>query len=200
MQLGSNLKNKVIVIDNFIDKDYQDEIQGELLNASKTQNEVSFPWFYAGDVTAGYEKDSQHRPGFSHRYVDPGKVVSTYHELFIPLLQKVGVKLNVSNLEIILGRSFLQCPINTDGTVDTPHIDVSGNESFIVALYYVCDSDGDTIIYNERKEQPEGQYTIKQKVTPKKGRIVIFDGCLYHTAEQPVLKNTRCVVNYCLQI
>ena len=53
MQLGSNLKNKVIVIDNFIDKDYQDEIQGELLNASKTQNEVSFPWFYAGDVTAG---------------------------------------------------------------------------------------------------------------------------------------------------
>ena len=83
-------------------------------------------------------------------------------------MQKVGVELNLSNLEIILGRSFLQCPINTDGTVDTPHIDIDDNESFIVALYYVCDSDGDTIIYNERKEQPEGQYTIKQKVTPKK--------------------------------
>ena len=115
-------------------------------------------------------------------------------------MQKVGDLLNLSNLEIIIGRSFLQCPINTDGTVDTPHIDLDDNESFIVALYYVCDSDGDTIIYNERKEQPEGQYTIKQKVTPKKGRIVIFDGCLYHTAEQPVLKNTRCIVNYCLQI
>ena len=55
------------------------------------------------------------------------------------------------------------------------------------------DSDGDTIIYNERKESES--YTVKERVTPKQGRIVIFDGGLYHTAEQP-LNNTRCIVNY----
>ena len=48
-------------------------------------------------------------------------------------------------------------------------------------------------IYNEREEL--GTYTIKQKVTPKQGRMVLFDGSLYHTAEQP-LNNVRCVVNY----
>ena len=62
-------------------------------------------------------------------------------------------------------------------------------------LYYVCDSDGDTIIYNERKETPDKVYTIKERVTPKQGRVVLFDGCLMHTAEQPI-NNVRCIVNY----
>ena len=44
----------------------------------------------------------------------------------------------------------------------------------LVCLYYVCDSDGDTIIYNERQRNAEGKYTIKQRVTPKQGRIVII--------------------------
>ena len=67
------------------------------------------------------------------------------------------------------------------------------DEDHLVALYYVCNSDGDTIIYNERERS--SNYTIKEKVTPKKGRIVLFDGRLYHTAEQPI-NTTRCIVNY----
>ena len=35
----------------------------------------------------------------------------------------------------------------------------------------------------------------KKKVTPKQGRVVIFDGGLYHTAQQS-LKKIRCIVNY----
>ena len=78
--------------------------------------------------------------------------------------------------------------------VDSPHVDLPYQH--FVMLYYVCDSDGDTIIYNEREyERPDGMYTIKQKVTPKQGRMVLFDGSLYHTAEQPE-HNVRCVVNY----
>ena len=60
-------------------------------------------------------------------------------------------------------------------------------------LYYVCDSDGDTIIYNE-KEKSES-YTIKKKITPKQGRVVLFDGRFYHTDEQPNFSK-RCIINY----
>ena len=63
-------------------------------------------------------------------------------------------------------------------------------------LYYVCDSDGDTIIYNEREKSES--YTIKKRVTPKQGRVVLFDGGFYHTAEQPN-KDKRCIINYDLQ-
>ena len=101
----------------------------------------------------------------------------------------------MTEVDVIQGRSFLQLPLTTKkGKVDTPHIDT--DDKHFVMLYYVCDSDGDTIIYNEReKDRPDGIYTIKQRVTPKQGRVVLFDGWLMHTAEQPI-NNVRCIVNY----
>jgi hypothetical protein len=110
--------------------------------------------------------------------------------------------MKIKNMNVVQGRSFLQFPLNLkDKTPDTPHIDLDQGIEHIVALYYVCDSDGDTIIYNEREDQglESKSYTIKEKVTPKQGRMVIFDGTLYHTAEQPK-DNIRCVVNYDLEI
>ena len=95
-------------------------------------------------------------------------------------------------MNIIKGRSFLQLPINYNGErIDTPHIDIV--DDHFVILYYVCDSDGDTIIYNEKVKSDN--YTIQKRITPKQGRVVLFDGSYYHTAEQPT-DNIRCVVNY----
>ena len=36
---------------------------------------------------------------------------------------------------------------------------------------------------------------IKQKITPKMGRVVVFNGKYWHTAEQPEHSN-RCIINY----
>ena len=218
-----NFENRILIIDDFIDKEYQEKIKSELLG-SEDNEEQGFPWFYTEDVTTAYDIESQHRCGLSHAYVDLpkelldydlpesiikkrkflGKVISEYHELFVPMLKKVGFKLKLPDVQVLQGRSFLQFPINTDGTIDTAHIDIyddnEANIDFIVALYYVIDSDGDTIIYNERVKDPEGKYTIKSSVTPKQGRMVIFDGGLYHAAKQPINSNTRCIVNYNLRI
>ena len=78
-----------------------------------------------------------------------------------------------------------------------------------VMLYYVCDSDGDTIIYNEKCSDlnefnnnlnvvEKTRFSIQRKITPKQGRVVLFNGRLYHTAEQPN-HNVRCIVNYDLR-
>ena len=97
-----------------------------------------------------------------------------------------------ADVNIIKGRSFLQLPINYNGErIDTPHIDIV--DDHFVILYYVCDSDGDTIIYNEKVKSDN--YTIQKRISPKQGRVVLFDGSYYHTAEQPT-DNIRCVVNY----
>ena len=207
-----NFEDKIIIFDDFIEKDYQEKIKRELLGAEDHLGQ-QFPWYYIEDVTSAYDPDSQHRPGLSHQYVklpkgldddeevEPdivGKVTSEYHELFVPMLKTVGVKLGMRNINVLQGRSFLQFPVNTDGTIDSPHIDIYSEDDFIVALYYVVDSDGDTVIYNETEESKT--YTIKKSVTPKQGRMVIFDGSLYHAAEQPINSNTRCVVNYNLGV
>ena len=191
-------KGGILVIDDFIDKDYQQDIRDYLMGDYLYNNE-SFPWYYIDDVTDAFEEGNQGRPGLSHVYVEyrddkSSEIISNFHDLFVPLLNKACEILQVPTAKIVQGRSFLQFPLNLDSVDDdTPHIDLDEGERHIVVLYYVVTSDGDTIIYNQRTESDV--YTVKQKVTPKQGRVVIFDGGLYHTAQQS-LNQIRCVVNY----
>ena len=197
--MGGRSKMEIVVIDDIIDLEYQEGIKGILLGDDYFKGRP-FPWFYTEDVTGAGDKDSQHRAALGHEYVyleDNGdvKVISHFHNMFLPMLKEVIRRVGVKQEDagILQGRSFLQLPSNIRREdVDTPHIDID-RRKHLVALYYVCDSDGDTIIYTERVESET--YTIKRRVTPKQGRVVIFDGTLYHTAEQP-LHSTRCVVNY----
>ena len=191
-------KGGILVIDDFIDKDYQEDIKDVLLGAVDWGDQL-FPWHYIDDVTAAFEDGNQGRPGLSHVYVEynddkTSDIVSDFHDLFIPLLELACETLEVPSARIIQGRSFMQFPLNLQSDEDdTPHIDLNEGERHIVVLYYVKDSDGDTVIYNERTES--NTYTVKQKVTPKQGRVVIFDGSQYHTAQQAINK-VRCIVNY----
>ena len=186
---------EILVIDDFVSLEYQEKIKQELIGL-----ENIFPWHYTEDITGAGEYDSQHRAALGHQYVeidddDISEITSVYHHLFTPLLSKACQHLKMPQTEVIQGRSFLQFPLKNVDTsvVDTPHIDLDEGEEHIVVLYYVIDSDGDTVIYNERTESLT--YTEKQRVSPKQGRVVIFDGGQYHTAEQPT-KGTRCIVNY----
>ena len=185
----------ILVFDNVIDIDYQNIIK-EILLGDRQYKGYDFPWYLTHDVTKPAKADSQKRPAFFHGYVDyPSELSSSFHDLFTELIQNSCGKLRLENVRVIQGRSFCQLPINSEVvSVDTPHIDTK--DDHFVMLYYVCDSDGDTIIYNEKVESEN--YTIQQRITPKQGRVVLFDGAYYHTAEQP-LNNIRCVVNYNLE-
>ena len=191
-------KRGILVIDDFIDKEYQEDIKNVLLGAEEWDDLV-FPWHYIDDVTAAFEDDNQGRPGLSHVYVEynddkTSDIVSDFHDLFIPMLELACETLEVPSARIVQGRSFMQFPLNLQSDEDdTPHIDLDEGHRHVVVLYYVKDSDGDTIIYNERTLSYT--YTEKQRVTPKQGRVVIFDGGLYHTAQQ-CSKTPRCIVNY----
>ena len=186
-------KGEILVIDDFVSLEYQEKIKQELMGIGNT-----FPWYYTEDVTGAGEYDSQHRPALAHEYVrinddDISEIDSVYHHLFTPMLSKACQYLKMPEMNVIQGRSFLQFPLNLNSSDDdTPHVDLDEEEHTVV-LYYVVDSDGDTVIYNERVESTT--YTVKQKVTPKQGRVVIFDGRQYHTAQQPS-NGTRCIVNY----
>ena len=172
------------VYDNIISEDLQEAIKENLFN--NTTN-----WNYLTDITQYPGKD-QRRVGFLHEMVYNGEVLSplTFHTFAIVSNALVRAKKELS--KIINIRSFLQLPLNIDTSeVDTPHIDL--HSPHLAMVYYVVDSDGDTIIYNETKESDT--YTVQQKVTPKQGRVVVFDGRFYHTAEQPT-DNKRCIINF----
>ena len=172
------MKNKILVFDDIIDLKYQERIKNILIG-EETFDDYYFPWYFTQDVTKHMDVDSQKRSAFFHGYVVSdndntiGTIDSIFHDIFIDLLKNVCCKIDKQDVNIIKGRSFLQLPINYNGErIDTPHIDIV--DDHFVILYYVCDSDGDTIIYNEKVKSDN--YTIQKRVTPKQGRVVVFDG------------------------
>lgn len=78
-----------------------------------------------------------------------------------------------------------------------PHIDFYNTHHVLV--YYVSDSDGDTIIFNEKWDPSHDAsivpLTIKEKISPKKGRIAYFDGLHYHTSQNPETYAERIILN-----
>ena len=187
------MNNEVFVFDDIIDKDYQNKIKSILIGQTR-YNDEDFPWYYIDDITASGDYENQKRGAFVHDYTNYEEgVTSAFHYLFIDLIKKSCSKLKIKEVDVLQGRSFLQLPTNIKREdVDSPHTDMPYKH--FVMLYYVCDSDGDTIIYNEKIISEKG-LTAQRKITPKQGRVVLFDGAYYHTAQQPN-HNVRCIVNY----
>jgi len=191
-------KKKIWVFDNIIPIEQQEIIKNTLFA-------YTFRWGFIDNVTGGGSRDE--RPAFGHTFIRDG-VIKT-HEDYIKMLnplwtncmEKIKEKTNtVGNYSIVKSRTFLQLPLRNvrGGEYDAHHIDLAA-EHFAL-LYYVCDSDGDTVIFEnmyskDNTKAPElHELREKKRVTPQQGRVVIFDGYYWHTATQPS-KGIRCVIN-----
>jgi 2OG-Fe(II) oxygenase superfamily len=88
--------------------------------------------------------------------------------------------------EVLAARIYLILPYQTEQKHYRPHVDFPYPHT--VLLYYVNDADGNTVFFNKQKE-------VVQEVEPKKGRLLVFDGTIYHGGGIPK-QNPRCVVNF----
>ena len=184
------------VFDDIIEKPLQEEIKSILFKDN-------FFWYFISDVTSS-SAANQGRPSFFHKFYDNYNENSDFCWMPKEIVSKVIVELKIKMTQIIKSRTFLQLPLSSqylkNDTVDNAHVDSQINH--LVFLYYVVDSDGDTIIYDKKWEkgiqhlnsEETAKLLIKKRVTPKQGRLVVFDGRYWHTAEQPKY-NKRCVIN-----
>jgi hypothetical protein len=184
----------MIVIENIIEKQYQDFIE-ELLFGGQ------FPWNLINDITYGNQKlDSKNQtPGLNHVFFDRGQGNNYYHLVLPILLQALG-KANLKILDVITVRSFLQLASPNRREHNNPHVDK--DFPHYAFLYYVNNSDGDTFFFEETTEQipkssvtEKTKFVVKERFSPKKGTIVIFDGKQYHASSSPS-EGKRCVINY----
>jgi hypothetical protein len=196
-------KKKVWIFDDIVPIEKQEAIRKAMLGSETTASD--FPWHFIPDVTGGGSQDK--RPAFGQTFIKDGVIKS--HEAYINMLQplwtncmkKIKEKTNtVGKYSILKSRTFLQLPSRHFGgdEYDAHHIDML--DDHFALLYYVCDSDGDTVIfenmYSKQNPKPPEPHELKEKirVTPKQGRVVIFDGYYWHTATQPAT-GARCVIN-----
>lgn len=88
--------------------------------------------------------------------------------------------------DIIQARIFVTTPYETKLEYYSPHVDLPYQHT--VVFYYVNDADGDTVFFDHNHQ-------VIKSVSPKKGRLIIFDGTLYHGGGIPK-KGPRCAINF----
>lgn len=159
------------IIDNFVSKKKQDEIEKLLLSDN-------FPWYFSPNITSSRHKNFN--PALLHIFSKPEGVNSVYFDSILPLIKKA------KGHTVLYSKTILQFPNSGDGSLDEKHIDMEREHK--VLLYYVKDSDGDTVFFNKKDK-------INKRVTPKKGRAVLFDGSIWHSSYKPKRK-LRCIINF----
>ena len=190
-------KGKFFVIDDIVSSKQQTKIRDTFLGEQ-------VKWKFSRDIAGG---NYYPRPGFGHGLFHNGAPQSAYFELTLPIIENslkalyknTGEK---ADYRIEKSRAFMQIPLrNVSGPeYDNHHIDFI--EPHLAILYYVCDADGDTVLFENlyhptgNKIPPEpSELKEKVRVKPKMGRVVIFDGFHWHTATQPKEAEVRCVIN-----
>ena len=121
-------------------------------------------------------------------------------------------KINLFFLEYYMGKSInilqrvkANCLVKHSelpGKNHPPHVDLGNPDCFSMVYYLHDDTDGDTILYdrqfnanNPSKRQHEGLNELV-RVSPKKGRAVVFNSNRYHASSIPSEHERRCIINY----
>ena len=184
------MNGEVFVFDDIINLTYQTKIK-ELIMNKGSYNNLHFPWYVIKDISCSEEYEDQGgRFVFIHNFAVEEGISSQFHPFFLKLIQNSCKKINLKKVEIHQGSSILELPSFEKDFIDDPYASVKNSVSMI---YFVTDSDGDVIIYNEKEKSKS--YTIKKKISPKQGRVILFDGELHHVDEEPN-EYLRCTVNY----
>jgi hypothetical protein len=192
------LDNEIYVIDDVIPVTYQNHILDKVTS-------LQFPWYFNTNLVSNEEqlaKDEENIQGFNHFLYEEQKAVSPFFESIYPLYLSIADKSPVQ-FNMLERMRFNLTHQNKYSKLDwhMPHID--SLYPHYIAIYYVNDSDGDTFIFNESNptfekdfdEMQKNNFTVRQRVTPKKGRVVIFPGHTYHASSFARESKFRCVVN-----
>ena len=194
------LKDKeVIVVDDFLTPRYH----AAILNFVSSNE---FPWTITKNIT--HEKVDEAVAGLggfgfqNHVIKFDGQRVYEDFSFLQPILMPF-----VYQIQDTFGyERYLR--VRVDMTVYNPekyyhavHTDLPGIKH-AACVYYLNDSDGETVIYNESTvdcPNPEdadlSMSNVKEVVYPKANRLVIFDGSLYHSGHSPSENKTRLIIN-----
>ena len=180
-----------MIFDDIVDSEFQDKI----LNMVMMGN-----WKFINDMS--YKESEYPSYGLNQTFKHPeyGIMTSLYETVCVPIINKVIQKNILEINDIHFTRSFLQFPLNDKFVKEHNGIHIDLPISHYACVYYCNDSDGDTIIYEQTvKNTPCGSVNVNlvehKRVTPKKGRMVLFDGFRYHCSSQPT-SNYRCIINF----
>jgi len=195
------MTNLPIILDNLIEEELQDQIEDAMFDC---------PWCYRSDnVLESKVLGTKYRKILNPFQYDisPTFVANiatsvnkkTYDKV-LPVVKEGCNKINFNIEKIKRCIAAIHATIRDQQRHDTIH--VNADIPHLVMLYYVNDSDGDTILYDKTlKDIPFGtdypddycKLNITHRISPKKGRVLFFNGSVYHASSAPT-KSMRCII------
>ncbi len=193
-----------IILDDIIGEELQNQIEDAMFDCN---------WKFTMDNTYDYNSKSF---GMKYRkFLNPFKydispsIITNLQsnekifKIFSPVIKKTCNHINF-NLEkisrCIAGIQGVQV-IREKNKVCNIHI--NQKIPHLVLLYYVNDADGETILFDKTIDDIQDEndmylderhkFNVVNKITPKQGRILLFDGKTYHSASSPTT-GIRCII------
>lgn len=186
------------IFDKIIPQGYADQIEADV---KRTQ----FDWHYIDDVT---NRNYGNNSGFVHIAQDLGTEPSFWLPFIKPIVYSIEEAMEHKMEKLLRIRvGLLTKTTEYNYEYNTPHVDFLFPH--MTACYYVNDSDGDTIEFDQHRDNIPGTelnetvvqdfvqrtpFTIADRCSPKKGRLCVFDGLKFHASTKPKLHDTRIVI------
>ena len=169
------------IIENAIPVTLQNYIEHVMLGST-------IPWNFIPGITGGirFNAEPDEIDGWAYLIRKQGQPMSPMDDLAMCIILVAADKAGVDVEFVERIRAGLFTPIGKE-LGHSPHIDYQ--YPHLAMLYYVTDSDGPTVFYDDHNN-------IIETVDPKKGTAVIFDGLIRHASSSPVEYRRRIVINY----
>lgn len=169
---------------------FGEHIQKKLLEEVSTFS--NFPWFFSENVQNQAKTDTNLTSGFRHCLWSDGNATSAWSNTFLPIIWKIEelterkvtkiINMHV-NLGINMGKKF-NGMIHNDGFLNQE----TENEKRYTGIYYLENSDGNTVLYDDDK-------TAVETITPEADKLILFSSFINHTGALPTVSSYRRVVN-----
>jgi len=175
MRKRNVLIDDFVIVDNAISVTFQNQIESYMHNNQ--------PWWFQSDITFSDAQindliksgvDIRKRFGWGSMIFDKEKNYGSTNHLSTSILYNAVDAANIKLNDITLIRGFMSAPVS-DQEIDRPHVDRPGTH--LVCIYYVNDSDGDTVIFEKMNDDTNinqhlnpNQEKILSRISPKKGR------------------------------
>lgn len=205
-----NIKDEILLIENVIPASFQQA------TIERIQGDNHFPWFLLhrighpdhyslGSTSAYVDPNITDDVGFFHMAFD-GNFVSPHYDFFRTILEffaeKSGIK--IGRMLRVRLRYTHKGVGHSESKYAPPHVDFYNSSPYSTFIYYVNDSDGDTIIFDKIFDSDKEQYDPVfsnplpelLRVTPKQGSGLFFDGHRYHAGNYPTKNSSRIVINF----
>jgi hypothetical protein len=185
--------DSVYIFDDIIDRESQNILENYFLSNDS---------LFVKDNNIRYFGDEVYMP----QSVIVPKVLDTNIDTILKTIENNSIKK--------IGKTILKnyrYKINKLEVVDNDFDDIMSlhidrYEEHLSIVYYVNDTDGNTCIYDIDLSDLEKwqllvrnrkfeKFKFKQQISPKKGRVVVFNGLLPHHSSYPTI-NDRYVVNF----